>query len=83
MNAEEIGGRLAATRSALGLTQEQAADIGSVTNKAWSMWEKGDRAPAVASMLRLRQRHGVSLDWIYAGDPARLPHDLAKALGCD
>lgn len=73
-----IGDRLAATRKALGLSQEAAADIGGISAKAWSEWERGTRTPAVSSMLRLRARYGISLDWIYAGDPARLPHEIAS-----
>lgn len=80
LNLPDIGRRLRATRDALGLTQEVAAQIGAVSDNAWSMWEKGERTPAPGSMLRLRVEFGISLDWIYAGDPARLPHDLAEKL---
>jgi transcriptional regulator with XRE-family HTH domain len=80
MNLDEIGRRLRATRETLGLTQEEAAAIGVISDKAWSMWEQGERTPAVGSMLRIRDRFGISLDWIYAGDPARLPHELAQRL---
>ena len=62
------------------LTQEQAAEIAGITSNAWSEWERGNRTPAVGSMLRLRSRYGISLDWIYAGDPARLPHEIAEQL---
>lgn len=77
----EIGPRLAATRKALGLTVAQAAELAGVTPPAWSDWETSRRTPAVASMLKLRLRHAVSLDWIFAGDGSRLPHDLAQKLG--
>lgn len=77
---KQIGARLAAVRALLGLTQDQAAEIAGITKSAWSMWEVGDRTPAPASMLKFKERYGIPLDWIYAGDPARLPHDLASKL---
>lgn len=80
LNLIEIGPRLKATREALGLSQEQAADETATTGTTWSKWETAERTPAVGSMLRLRAVFGVPLDWIYAGDPARLPHDLAEKL---
>jgi transcriptional regulator with XRE-family HTH domain len=78
---EEIGPRLARTREALGIKQDECAAVAGVTVPAWSDWERSRRTPAVASMLKFRARYGVSLDWIYAGDPSRLPFELAEALG--
>ncbi|MCB9943477.1 MAG: helix-turn-helix transcriptional regulator [Geminicoccaceae bacterium] len=77
-----VGERLAATRRALELTQEQLAEQVGVSRGALGNWEQGTRLPDPATMLRLRQRYGVTLDWIYGGDPSGLPQRLAsKILG--
>jgi len=36
--------------------------------------------PDPAVMARLRYEYGVSLDWLYAGDPSGLPYHLAQKL---
>lgn len=76
----EAGRRLADTRLALGLTQEQLAEEIGVTRGALANWEQGSRFPDVAAMMRLYHRRRVPLDWIYIGNPAALPYELADRL---
>jgi transcriptional regulator with XRE-family HTH domain len=77
---KEIGRRLAATRLALGYTQDELADEIGVSRSAYGNWEQGSRPPDYAAMRRLKKRFQVPLDWVYDGDPAQLPHHLAKTL---
>ncbi|MCB2012191.1 MAG: helix-turn-helix transcriptional regulator [Geminicoccaceae bacterium] len=76
----DVGERLAATRRALELTQEQLAEQVGVSRGALGNWEQGTRLPDPAAMLRLKQRHGVTLDWIYGGDPSGLPQRLTSRI---
>lgn len=72
-----IGDRLARTRKALELTQEQLADELGVSRGALGNWEQGTRLPDPAAMMRFANRYGVSMDWIYRGDPSSLPQRYA------
>lgn len=77
---KEVGERLAATRSALGLSQEALATICGVTRSTVGNYEQGTRLPDVAAMARFSRRYKVPLDWIYLGEPSGLPFELAKKL---
>ena len=39
----------------------------------WSNWEKARTLPDPVVIARAQQLYGVSLDWVYAGDPRNLP----------
>ncbi|CAA7621116.1 helix-turn-helix domain-containing protein [Magnetospirillum sp. UT-4] len=75
-----IGQRLRATREALGLTQEQLALSIGVTRTAYTNWERGDRMPDPLAVVRLADRYGVTLDWIYRGQLGGMPHSLATKI---
>lgn len=76
----EVGRRLAATRKALDLTQEQLGDEIGVSRTALGNWETGARLPDPAAMARLTRRFKIPMDWIYLGDPAGLAHRHASVL---
>jgi len=43
----------------------------------YSQYETGVRALTIDAAQRICDAYGVSLDWLYRGDRARLPHHLA------
>lgn len=45
----------------------------------WNNWEKG-RHPGLEYMIRVRDKTGATLDWIYLGDMAGLPFKLSSRL---
>ena len=51
-------------REKSGLTQEQLAEKLYVTRQAVSRWEQGTALPDAGNLLKLRQRFGVSVDWL-------------------
>ncbi|MCL2627709.1 MAG: helix-turn-helix domain-containing protein [Oscillospiraceae bacterium] len=57
-----IGNKIAALRKSQGLTQQQLADILSVTNKAVSKWESGGGLPDIRQLPSLACALGVSID---------------------
>lgn len=73
----QIGSRLKATRSALDLTQEAIALAIGVERSAYKNWELGERFPDPIAMMRLCDRFGVSMDWIYRGKLDGMAHSLA------
>ncbi len=75
------GLRLKAARLVLGVDrQDVMANVLGVQPSAYNNWEKGHRLPDVAAMVRLLNRSGVSLDWIFAGELRSMPFDLAAKL---
>ncbi len=75
------GLRLKAARLVLGVDrQDVMANVLGVQPSAYNNWEKGLRLPDVAAMVRLLNRSGVSLDWIFAGELRSMPFDLAAKL---
>jgi transcriptional regulator with XRE-family HTH domain len=76
----DVSVRFRATRAALGLTAQQLADQIGVTRSAVTNWEAGIRLPDPGAMIRLYERHGVTTDWVYTGNPRGLPYELALKL---
>src|SRR6266705_551879 len=68
--------RLKTTREALDLS---AADLCRQINckpNRWSQYEGGERKITLEVANALCDEFGLSLDWIYRGNPAMLPHAL-------
>lgn len=75
-----IGERLHRLRHAIELNQAAIAEILGITQSAWSQYENGTRRVTLDVAGNLASRFGVTLDWIYRGDPSGLPMKLAKEL---
>ena len=75
---QAIGLRLKAARIALGFNQKDLYDDLDVGASTWHNWESGKRTPDLFVMLNLKQRHGISLDWVFDGDPSNLPEDIKE-----
>jgi DNA-binding XRE family transcriptional regulator len=68
-----FGDRLKLARLWLRLSQAALArDVGASPQR-WNHWEKGRYEPDLAIMVRLKQVHQISLDWIFAEDHRSLP----------
>lgn len=65
---EETGARIATIRRQLGMSQDGLAREIEAKRAALSMWERGKRAPDIDAMIRLADRAGTSLDWIFGRD---------------
>ncbi len=76
----QIGARLKAARLALGLNQKDLYESLDVKAAAWNHWETGKRMPDPVKMFQLYQLHGITLEWIYGGDPRGLPFGVAQEL---
>lgn len=78
--AEIVGERLRWTREALGFdkvgfAKEIGADKGSITH-----WEKGDRPLTLLGALKIRDRFGIPLDWLFCGDKSQLRGELYEKI---
>ena len=75
---EAVGRRLRVTRLALGATAAELCQEIDARPKAYSQWENGKRLFDVLAAVRLKERYGVTLDWIYGGDMSGLSGKLAR-----
>lgn len=75
----DIAKRLIALRTVLGLNQSAFAALVEVSQPAMNNYEKGLRRPELDIAVRILQRTGVTLDWLYLGNRSGLPgHLLAQ-----
>jgi len=68
--------RLKTTREALELSAAELCKQIECKPNRWSQYEGGDRRITLEVANRLCDEFGLSLDWIYRGNPAMLPHAL-------
>jgi transcriptional regulator with XRE-family HTH domain len=76
----QIGTRLKAARLALGLSQKDLYDAIGVKAAAWNHWETGKRMPDPMAMAELYRLHGITMEWVYLGDPRGLPFSVAQTI---
>lgn len=76
----EIGMRLQLTRQAFGMNQTEFADGAGISQHAYNQYERGHRRPNIDAAIALRDQYGITLDWIYCGDPSGLPYKLADLI---
>ncbi|MBB4268186.1 helix-turn-helix domain-containing protein [Roseospira visakhapatnamensis] len=71
------GQRLDAARAATGLNDKDFCDAIGVTQSRYANWKAGSHAVPPDIAARMKQRFGITTDWIYTGDPSGLPMSLA------
>jgi len=73
--------RLELTRIALGFeSQVDFCKEIRVQKNVYNPFEKGKRRISLGIAMKIRRRFGISLDWIYCGDPASLPVHVYRKL---
>lgn len=72
--------RLVMTREALGVTAAQICRAIDCKPNRWSQYETGERPITLAISIRFCEAYGLTLDWIYRGDPSGLPVRLHQKL---
>lgn len=78
--AVQIGGRLAKLRLALGLSQEEMADMMGAGRTTAAAWERGQNVADVLAVARLSPLYGPVLEWVFNGSVAGIPYDIAQKL---
>ena len=80
MKRQTFGATVAALRKYKGLTQLELADRMGVTDKAVSKWERDLSLPDTASLPKLTETLGVSVDELMQGQAApKARHDAEEA----
>lgn len=81
---DTLGGRIARLRKEKGMTQLELADRMGVTDKAVSKWERDVSCPDIASMPRLAEVLGATVDELMQARPgaaAQQPKPAGKQAG--
>ncbi|WP_068001494.1 helix-turn-helix transcriptional regulator [Pseudovibrio axinellae] len=76
----EIAIRLRAVETYVGMSQKEFSESAGVQQKSMSQWQSGDFRISIQGALKLRERYGISLDFIYCGNIDALPTKMANEL---
>ena len=77
---DAIAARLRRTRLALGHSQTELCRIAGIATNTYNQYENAKGRPELDKAILLCDAFNLTLDWIYFGDPAGLPHGLAVKL---
>lgn len=76
-----VSRRLRQAREALGLTQSQLCRLTGINPQVWNNAETGDNMLSIANAIRLYEKTGIHLHWIFYGmADVSLPTTLRDAL---
>ena len=73
----ELGKKIAEIRKENGLTQEDLAELCSVTRQTISNWENGKSYPDLETLVLISDRFEVSLDAMLKGD-SRMVSEISQ-----
>ncbi len=77
----DCSARAKRTRLALGFaTQKAFCEASGVRYDLYGACERGQRRLSLDVALKIRDKLGIPLDWIYCGDDSRLPAALRTEL---
>ncbi|MCV6576292.1 MAG: helix-turn-helix domain-containing protein [Cohaesibacter sp.] len=76
----DIALRLRAARAYFDMSQKEFAEAADVQQKSYNQWESGDFRASIQGAIKLRERYGISLDFIYVGNMDALPTKMSNAL---
>lgn len=81
---KDIANRLELTREALGLSAVDLCHEAGLGTTQWSnnVNPDGDdtRRITIDSVYKLKDKYGITFEWIYTGDPTRLPSDTRERI---
>lgn len=77
---EAISGRLIVLRRTVGMSQGEFAAAAGIAANTYNQYEKAKSRPELDKAIMICDRFQVTLDWLYFGDPAGLPFQIADRL---
>lgn len=79
---DAVSRRLRAVMTAFQIeSYPEMAEICDASKSSVSNWVQGYNLPRVPEMIRLCERTGITLDWIYRGSPHTMDPKLTISLG--
>lgn len=76
---KDIGARLKWHRRYVGMTQQEYANAIGEQRSNYTRWEIGSQRLSLNGALAIRERFGLSLDWLYLGRVEALPTNISNA----
>jgi len=77
---EAVAARLKAAREALGFTKREFAERAGMGEQTYGPFENARRPLSLEAAKKLRKAHGLTLEFMYFGKIADLPHRIAANL---
>lgn len=78
--SDDVARRLRWTRQVAQLNQQEFSESAGLSQPQYSQFETGKRLLTLRAAMRLCQAYGITLDWLYLGDPGGLPYRMADAI---
>ena len=76
-HAVDVARRLRQVRAALGIAdQRDFGEAASLEQSLYNRFETGKRLLTLQAAMKLCERYGLTLDYLYRGDPSGLPYKL-------
>ena len=74
--------RLQATQDVMKISAADLCRETGIKPNQWSQWLSLDnkRKITLAGAYKLKDKYGITLEWVYDADPTKLPGDLRDAL---
>lgn len=76
---KNVASRLKFLRLHFRMSQAQFAPTVGATPKQYNNWETGDQMMPLVYAVRINERYGISMDFVYLGRFHALPSDIADA----
>jgi transcriptional regulator with XRE-family HTH domain len=80
-HAVDVARRLRKARIALGYEdKDEFGEYAGLSQSLYNRFENGRRVITLQAAMKLYKRYGLSLDWIYMGDPSGIDPRLWKRI---
>lgn len=76
----DVGRRLTLLRDVFDMSQTAFGKSSGLSQSRYSQYETGERLLPVLVAIDLCNKYGVSLDWLYLGEPHGLPLDMWRKI---
>lgn len=77
---KEVGRRLRVVREVYGLNQAEFGRRAGLASNTYNMIELGVKLPSVFVAIAICDAHGLTLDYIFRGDPSDLSAPVRRAI---
>lgn len=77
---ENVAARLRRARDIIGLDQKSFAEKAGILPQTYGPFETGKRDLTLEAAKKIRKAHGLTLEFMYFGNIADLPHRIATKL---
>lgn len=73
---QDVARRLILSREATKMEQQEFADLAGLSQPRLSQYETATRMLTLRAAMMICERHLLTLDWLFRGDPSSLPGNI-------